>query len=101
MALALFGHQRWISECPSWSAYPPILSVIADIGRQPGSAKTGREQLQQMASYSITSSASASSAGGTLRRSILAVCRLMTNSNLLDCITGKSAGFAPLRMRPV
>ena len=24
----------------------------------------------------------------------------MTSSNLVDCITGKSAGLAPLRMRP-
>jgi hypothetical protein len=30
----------------------------------------------------------------------LTVEALMTNSNLADCTTGKSAGFAPLRMRP-
>src|SRR6516165_10608466 len=30
-----------------WSAYPPILSVIADIGTQPGSAKRRPEQVQQ------------------------------------------------------
>jgi len=30
----------------------------------------------------------------------LAIGALMTSSNLLDCTTGKSAGFAPLRMRP-
>jgi hypothetical protein len=35
-----------------------------------------------------------------VRPSILAVWALMTNSNLVDCTTGKSAGFAPLRMRP-
>ena len=29
------------------SAYPPILSVRADIGIQPGSATTGCEQVQQ------------------------------------------------------
>src|SRR5262245_13690452 len=50
--------------------------------------------------HSITSSALASSVGGTVRPSILAVSALMTNSNLLDCMTGRSAGFAPLRMRP-
>src|SRR5262249_7670146 len=50
--------------------------------------------------YSITSSAVESSVGGTARPSILAVQALMTNSNLVDCTTGKSAGFAPLRMRP-
>jgi len=27
------------------------------------------------------------------------VCRLMTNSNLVGCTTGKSAGFSPLRIR--
>jgi hypothetical protein len=26
---------------------------------------------------------------------------LMTNSNLVDCSTGRSAGFAPLRILPV
>src|SRR5262249_5786012 len=51
--------------------------------------------------HSITSSASASSFGGRLRPSILAVWALMTSSNLVDCTTGKSAGFTPLRMRPV
>src|SRR5262245_48931464 len=51
--------------------------------------------------HSITSSAVASSASGTVRPSILAVGALRTSSNLVDCTTGKSAGFAPLRMRPV
>src|SRR6202011_4826049 len=50
--------------------------------------------------YSITSSATESSAGGTVRPSILAVSALMTSSNLLACTTGRSAGLAPLRVRP-
>src|SRR5262249_5793876 len=50
--------------------------------------------------HSITSSARASSVGGTSRPSIIAVAKLMTNSNLLACTIGKSAGFAPLSMRP-
>ena len=29
-----------------------------------------------------------------------AVVRLMTNSNLVDCSTGKSRGFSPFRIRP-
>jgi hypothetical protein len=32
--------------------------------------------------------------------SVLAVLRLMANSNLEAWMTGKSAGFSPLRMRP-
>jgi len=42
--------------------------------------------------YSMTSSAMASSDGGTLSPSILAVSALMTSSNFDACITGKSAG---------
>ena len=38
--------------------------------------------------------------GGTSRPSARAVTRLMTNSNLVACTTGRSAGFAPLRTWP-
>src|SRR5262249_15936259 len=59
------------------------------------------EQRDELAApHSITSSASASSLSGMSRPSIRAVWALMTSSNLLDCTTGKSAGLAPLRMRP-
>ena len=47
--------------------------------------------------YSITSSARASSDGGMVSAMALAVLRLMTNSSLVGCSTGKSAGLAPLR----
>ena len=63
------------------------------------SAKTGREQSQQIASYSITSSARASMAGGISKPSAFAVLRLITNSYLVGVCTGRSAGFSPLRMR--
>src|SRR2546422_10158965 len=49
--------------------------------------------------HSITSSARASSVGGTSMPSVLAVLRLMTSSNLIGAWTGSSLGFAPLRMR--
>src|SRR5262245_31441516 len=51
--------------------------------------------------HSITSSARATSHGGTSRPIVLAVCRLMTNSNFTARIIGRSAGFSPLRTRPV
>src|SRR5262249_3311756 len=50
--------------------------------------------------HSITSSPKERRPAGILRPSVLAVFRFITNSNLLGCSTGKSAGFAPLRMRP-
>jgi hypothetical protein len=48
--------------------------------------------------YSITSSASATRFGGTVRPRLFAVLRLMTNSNLVGCSTGRSAGLAPRRI---
>src|SRR5262249_21476457 len=53
---------------------------------------------RKVARHSITSSASNCRELGTSTPSALAVCRLMTNSNLVDCQTGRSAGFAPLRI---
>ena len=46
--------------------------------------------------YSITSSARASTDGGTARPRALAVLRLISSSNLVVCRTGKSAGLADL-----
>ena len=37
----------------------------------------------------------ASSPGGKLRPNAFAVLRLITNSNLIDYMTGRSAGFSP------
>src|SRR5262245_57701108 len=87
------------------------------IGLRPRDARYGRErggargQMQKFAAgkfhfappshHSITSSARASRASGTATPSVRAVWRLMTSSNFVDCITGRSAGFTPLRMRPV
>src|SRR5262249_20615905 len=49
--------------------------------------------------HSITSSARASSVSGTVRPNALAVLRLMINSNLIGCWTGKSAGLTPFNTR--
>jgi hypothetical protein len=48
--------------------------------------------------YSMIWSARPSNDGGIVRRSALAVLRLMTNSNLVGCSIGRSPGFAPLRI---
>jgi hypothetical protein len=45
----------------------------------------------------FTSSAIASSVGGIVRTSALAVVRLMMRSNLVGCSTGMSPGFVPRR----
>src|SRR5262249_51936943 len=46
----------------------------------------------------ITLSALASTLGVIVRPICFAVFRLMTNSNFVGCSTGRSAGFAPLRI---
>ena len=57
----------------------------------------GRADLNN--GHSITSSARASSVGGTCRPSAFATLRLMMSANLVGCCTGRSPGFAPLRIR--
>src|SRR6202040_3476423 len=51
--------------------------------------------------YSITSSASESRLSEILTPSFFAVFRLMKNSNLVGCNTGRSAGLSPFSIRPV
>ena len=59
-------------------------------------------QRDELASpHSITSSARASSVGGTMSPSALAVLRLTNSSTFVACWTGRSAGFAPARIRPL
>src|SRR5262245_16377566 len=71
-------------------------------GRKRPSHRCATHQRDELAPHhSITSSARASRVAGTSMLSVFAVCRLMTNSNLVGRSTGMSAGFAPLRMRPV
>jgi hypothetical protein len=67
---------------------PPLPSVHRRAGRVLGV-------------HSMTSSARADSWGGTSMPSVIAVFRLMNSSTLVTCWTGRSAGFSPLRIRPV
>jgi hypothetical protein len=90
------------------SAQCPVGPTLrTQVGHLPRSEKcqSGCEQSQQTAramyGYSITSSARASSVGGTSRPRAWALLRLIISSNLVGCTTGRSAGFSPLRMRPV
>jgi hypothetical protein len=79
--------------------------ISGGLRRSPFPCIRGRDRLPMKRpedkSYSITSSAMARSCGGTARSRRRAVSALMTSSNFDDCTTGRSAGFSPLRMRPV
>ena len=89
------GHQRRIGPFHNRSALLPNSRRRSGHLKPTVSAKTGREQLRRGSRYSITSSARASSVGGTSMPSTLAVLRLMTNSNLVGSCTGRSEGVAP------
>src|SRR5215471_5906554 len=57
------------------------------------------EQRDELAAlHSITSSARAMSVGGISSPSDFAVLRLITSWNLVGCSTGRSLGFAPLKI---
>src|SRR5262245_12746702 len=54
-----------------------------------------------LSAHSITSLARPSNEIGTVMPSARAVLRLTYSSTLVACWTGRSAGFSPLRTRPV
>jgi hypothetical protein len=56
--------------------------------------------VQRRDGYSITSSASDRRLSVSLMPSVLAVLRLITSSNFVGCMTGRSVVLSPLRMRP-
>src|SRR5262249_49643777 len=105
------------AECPLYSRKRTFIRAIWDVRFVPKAdmaeqrpladsrvvfsavALTGRDELAPF--HSITSSARASRVGGTTSPNVLAVCRLMTSSNLVARRTGRSAGLSPLRMRPL
>src|SRR5262245_38410678 len=68
--------------------------------RPRGHAAEQRHELAPLyrCNHSITSSALACKVSGTTRPSALAVFKLTTSSNLVGCMTGISAGRAPLRI---
>ena len=86
------------------SATCPVLPQQPTCREMTRCANWRPEQVQQFTwtklRYSITSSAIARSLSGTLRLSALAVLRLIINSNLVGCWTGRSLVFSPLSIRP-
>src|SRR6266481_5093850 len=60
--------------------------------------RTHAVQQTSIRTYSITSSARASSVGVRVRPSAFAVLRLITSWNWVGCWTGRSEGFAPFKI---
>jgi hypothetical protein len=96
LRVVTLGHAPMSAQCPLWIAFR------TQVGHLPRTELSRRRHMHRSKDrrYSITSSAMASSPGDGVRLSALAALRLMANSNLVGCRTGRSAGFSPLRMRP-
>ena len=86
-----------------------LMSALASCGHSGGNAYRRFVPLGDLSrcnnvrgncGYSITSSARPSREIGKVMPSALAVFRLRTSSTFVDCCTGRSPGFSPLRMRP-
>src|SRR5262245_46709701 len=85
---------------PEHANAPHSLALLRPRRQRP-SRRTAKQRDELAApDHSITSSALASNVSGMVRPSPLAVLRLITSSNLVGCMTGRSAGFSPLRIRP-
>src|SRR6266511_4361975 len=87
----------WRSSCGGQDRHRRLLCPRCQ--RPP--RRRAAEKRDELASFhSITSSARACKEGGTVTPSALATFRLITNSNVVGCNTGKSDGLALLRIRP-
>src|SRR3954468_10956725 len=98
--LKLVEKLRLFALQPSHHGLPPPRFVSARWNHgspQASTTSATKSANSGSLSYSITSSATFSTLAGTVRPNVLAVFRLMTNSNLVGCNTGRSAGFSPLR----
>src|SRR5262249_10261201 len=86
---------------PRFSAHTgrSLASASARSRRDRPCSRPADERDELAPPHSITSSARASSVGGTSRPSVLAVLRLITSSYLVGACTGRSAGFSPFKMR--
>jgi hypothetical protein len=88
-----FAKDRY--EISGLASYGAVLSAVVGLVPPDGSKGCTRALGDD---HSMTSSARRSSEVGILSPSAFAVLMFITNSNLVGCSTGSSAGFAPLRI---
>src|SRR6516225_8482317 len=80
---------------------PHAIGLLRPRRERPRCYRAAEQRDELAPRHSITSSAMESTSPGMVRPSALAVLRLITNANLVACITGRSPGLAPLSTRPV
>src|SRR6516164_5135945 len=75
-----------------------LLGLLRACRERPRCRRAAEQRDELAALHSITSSARVSRLSEILSPSVFAVFKLITSSNLVGCRTGRSAGFAPLRI---
>src|SRR5689334_11963612 len=95
--MSALGQEATLLCTRTTSGSHPSADVVRD-ARDVGFGPTKDSCTAVKTHHSTTSSARASSAGGTVRPSALAVLRLIANSYLVGCWTGRLAGMVPLRI---
>src|SRR4029079_1223980 len=85
------GFNRTAREHPD----PPRRSLLRTRRHWQRRRRTAEQRDELAALHSITSSARPISGSGMVRPRALALFRLMINSTLVACWTGRSAGFSP------
>jgi hypothetical protein len=83
-----------------WCPLCPENRQIADCFGMSALCQSRLNALHKKHRYSITSSALACNVRGTVMPSVFAALRLITSSNLVARMIGRSAGLSPLRIRP-
>ena len=99
-AMSAFGQKRTSQRFTRMSALPPKADMDWHSNDVCFVPKADIIAVPQIATYSISSSASDRNDAGIVSPSVLEVVRLMTKSNLVSRSTGRSLGLAPLRIRP-
>src|SRR5262249_15733662 len=82
------------------SPHRRAIGLLRPRHERPGCRCAAESQDELAPLHSITSSATPSNLSGTSSPSAFAVLRLITNSNFVGCMPGRSAGFSPFRIRP-
>src|SRR3954468_13824326 len=92
-ALAVISFERRVEALMPFIVACPVISFLRRCAYTMKRGERATDQRDERAPFhSITSSAMASTPGGKLRPSAFAVLRLIRNSNLVGCSTGRSAG---------
>src|SRR5216683_215011 len=89
-----------------WRTAAAVRSLKTNAGlparrKRPRHCRAAEKRDELAPFHSITSSARTRIDVGIVMPSAFAVLRLTISSTLVACWTGKSAGFSPLRIRPV